>query len=36
MMISVFAAAYVIIVVVAWLPAERAARLSTSACLHYE
>ncbi len=36
MMISVFAAAYVIILIVAWLPAERAARLSTSACLHYE
>ncbi len=36
MMASVFAAAYVMIVAVAWLPAERAARLSTSACLHYE
>jgi putative ABC transport system permease protein len=36
MIVSVFVAAYVIVVVVAWLPAERAARLSTSSCLHYE
>jgi putative ABC transport system permease protein len=36
MIVSVFAAAYVIVVAVAWLPAERAARLSTSSCLHYE
>jgi putative ABC transport system permease protein len=31
-----FAAAYLIVVAVAWLPAERAARLSPSTCLQYE
>ncbi len=31
-----FVAAYVIVVAVAWLPAECAARLSPSTCLHYE
>jgi putative ABC transport system permease protein len=36
MIVSVFLSAYVIVVAVAWLPAERAARLSTSTCLHYE
>jgi putative ABC transport system permease protein len=36
MMALVFVAAYLMVVAVAWLPAERAARLSTSACLHYE
>jgi putative ABC transport system permease protein len=36
MLALAFVAAYVIVVAVAWLPAERAARLSPSTCLHYE
>jgi putative ABC transport system permease protein len=36
MLATALAAAYLIVVAVAWLPAERAARLSPSTCLQYE